>query len=75
MKHFSRNLLISSTNSSIQLVQIVHKHSTESEVEVLSVSEDQLIFSNVRDYDIKCKKICHSAAYTCECEVTVLTMV
>jgi hypothetical protein len=53
MKHFSRNLLLSSTNSSIQLVQIVHKHSTESEVEVLSVSEDQLIFSNVRDYDIK----------------------
>ena len=57
MSHFSRNLLLSNTNSSIQLVQIVHMNSTEGETEALSVSEDKLIFSHVKDYDIKCKRI------------------
>ena len=51
--NFSQNLLISNTfNSSIQLVQIV---STERRAEVLSVADDRLIFSQMRDYNIQCK--------------------
>ena len=55
MNHFSQNLLLSSTNSSIQLVQIVHLNSTDRTMEVLSMSKDNLIFSHAKNYDIECK--------------------